>query len=67
MNKEVVEIRINEEGGFTFRAKEGFSGSSCVERTKNLEIALGGKAVSSQKTDDYYKPDIKDNIKIKLQ
>ena len=66
MRKEVVEIRINEEGGLTFQAKEGFSGASCVERTRDLELALGGRAVSQQKTDDYYKNDDQSPLRIKL-
>lgn len=66
MKKETVEIRIDSKGGFTFEAKEGFGGKSCIERTKNLELALGGKAVSTEKTNDYYKPDDSDPIKIKI-
>lgn len=67
MNKEVVEIRINNKGGFTFKAVEGFAGASCIERTKSLELALGGQAVSMQKTDDYYKPDNSSPININLR
>ena len=67
MNKEVVEIRINTKGGFTFKAKEGFAGTSCVERTKDLELALGGHAVSKEKTDDYYKSGAKDPLRVKLK
>jgi hypothetical protein len=66
MKKEVVEIRINTTGGFTFKAKEGFSGESCIERTKDLELALGGKMVSQEKTKDYYRPDDADPLTIKL-
>lgn len=66
MRKEVVEIRINTEGGFTFQAKEGFAGTSCIERTKDLELALGGRAVSQEKTDDYYKNDDQSPLRIKL-
>lgn len=66
MKKETVEIRINEEGGFTFQAKEGFSGTSCIERTKDLELALGGRAIDQKKTDDYYKNDEQSPLKIKL-
>lgn len=57
MRKEVVEIRINEKGDFTFKAKEGFSGTSCVERTRDLELALGGVEVKSEKTKEYYDND----------
>lgn len=67
MKKETVEIRINKEGGFTFKALEGFSGSSCVERTRNLELALGGHAISTEKTDDYYKTDDSSPININLR
>lgn len=66
MKKEVVEIRINNEGNFTFKAKEGFAGASCVERTKDLEMALGGKIIDNEKTSDYYKPDDKPSLNIKL-
>lgn len=66
MKREVVEIRVNPKGGFTFEAKEGFSGSSCVEKTKDLEIALGGRTISTEKTADYYKPDESDPLKIKI-
>lgn len=66
MRKETVEIRINEKGGFTFQAKEGFAGASCVERTKDLELALGGRAVSQEKTKDYYRPDDQSPLRVKL-
>ena len=57
MKKEVVEIRINKKGDFTFKAKEGFSGTSCVEKTRDLELALGGIEVKSEKTKEYYDSD----------
>lgn len=57
MNREVVEIRVNSEGNFTFEAKEGFTGQSCIEKTKDLELALGGVAYDSQKKDEYYQSD----------
>lgn len=66
MRKEKVEIRINEKGGFTFQAKEGFSGASCIERTKDLELALGGRAVSQEKTKEFYEADPSSPITIKL-
>ena len=67
MRKEVVEIRINSKGGFTFEAKEGFARSSCVERTKELELALGGHSVSQEKTKDFYKPDDTSPLTVKLK
>ena len=66
MKKETVEIRINEKGGFTFQAKEGFSGTSCIERTRDLELALGGTAVSQEKTKEYYDADPSSQVNIKI-
>lgn len=66
MKKEIVEIRINEKGGHTFQAKEGFSGTSCIERTKDLELALGGVAISREKTKEYYDTDPSSPITINL-
>lgn len=57
MKKETVEIRINENGGFSLQAKEGFKGSSCVKRTQDLELALGGRVVSTEKTKEFYEGD----------
>lgn len=66
MNKETVEIRIDEKGGFTFQAKEGFAGASCVERTRDLELALGGRVVSQEKTKEFYESDPSSPVTIKL-
>lgn len=66
MRKETVEIRINEKGDFTFKAKEGFNGTSCIERTKDLELALGGRSVSTEKTKEYYQPDDASPLNIKI-
>lgn len=62
-----VEIRIDKKGNFTFQAKEGFQGTSCIEETKDLEIALGGTSVSVEKTDDYFRPDPENPINIKIK
>ena len=68
MKKEVVEIRIDTKGNFTFLAKEGFSGTSCIERTKELELVLSNNAVvvSKKKTNDYYKKDDNDPLKLNI-
>ena len=68
MKKEVVEIRIDKKGNFTFLAKEGFSGASCIEKTKELELILSNNAVlsSQKKTNDYYKPDDSDQLKLNI-
>lgn len=67
MKKEVVEIRINSKGGFSFEAKEGFAGTSCIERTRDLELALGGYVTSQEKTKDFYKPDDTSPLTIKIK
>lgn len=68
MRREVVEIRIDNKGNFTFEAKEGFAGESCIERTRDLELALQGKgkAVSTEKTKAYYEGGDASPVTIKL-
>lgn len=67
MEKQVVEIKINKEGGFTFLAKEGFHGESCRNQTKQLEMVLGGEAVSTENTKDYYDGgDMNSNLNLNL-
>lgn len=66
-NKQVVEITIKKDGSFTFLAKEGFSGENCRNQTKQLEMVLGGEAVSSTNTKDYYDGgDMNSNLNLKL-
>lgn len=54
MAKQVVEITVKKDGTFSFEAKEGFKGSSCRNQTKNLEMVLGGEAVDTTNTKDFY-------------
>lgn len=54
MNKQVIEIRIKPDGAYTLQAKEGFAGESCREKTRNLELMLGGEAVDTVNTSAYY-------------
>lgn len=56
-DKRTVKIKIAKDGTYTLEAMEGFSGESCVEKTKNLEIILGGTAVARGKKDEYYAGD----------
>jgi hypothetical protein len=53
-NRQLVEITIKKDGSFTFEAKEGFAGESCRDKTRELEIVLGGEAVGSKNTPGYY-------------
>lgn len=54
MNKQKIRITIDKEGNYTFKALEGFAGEQCREQTKQIEMLLGGEAVSSENTKEYY-------------
>lgn len=57
MNEKRIGITIGTKGEVMLQAKEGFSGTSCVEATRNLEIAIGGQEVADGKTSAYYDGD----------
>ena len=66
MQKKQVLITVKKDGTYSVKPQEGFSGTSCVEQTKDLEILLGGEMVSQEKTSEYYDgdtPDIDLNLK----
>ena len=48
------------------QAKEGFAGESCREKTKQLELMLGGEAVSTENTSAYYDSDGDNDINLNL-
>lgn len=52
-----VKVVIDKKGAFTFEALEGFAGASCEAQTRDIELALGGVAVESGKTDAFYDGD----------
>lgn len=66
MQKQVIEIRIKKDGAYTLEAKEGFAGESCREKTRNLELMLGGEAVASENTAAYYEDDGDNDINLNL-
>lgn len=55
--KRTIGITIDSKGQFTLEAKEGFAGGQCLEKTKNLELVLGGEEVDGGKTNAYYDGD----------
>lgn len=57
MEKQVVEIRIKKDGSYTVQAMEGIQGQNCREKTRELEVMLGGEAVSTENTKAYYEDD----------
>ena len=65
-NQKRVKVTIDKKGNYTIEALEGFSGTSCVEQTKNLEVAIGGMSVEEGKTDAYYNPDDDNPITIEF-
>jgi hypothetical protein len=66
LTKRNVRITIDSKGQYTLEAGEGFSGASCLEKTKNLEVALGGTAIDEGKTGSYYDGDGDSPVTINL-
>lgn len=66
MQKQVIEIRIKKDGAYTLQAKEGFAGESCREKTRNLELMLGGEAVDTINTPAYYEDGGDNDINLNL-
>lgn len=66
MQKQVIEIRIKKDGSYTLQAKEGFAGESCREKTRNLELMLGGEAVATENTPAYYEDGGDNDINLNL-
>lgn len=52
-----IKITIDQEGNYELEAMEGFSGTSCVEETQCIEVALGGVAIDEGKKAEYYESD----------
>lgn len=65
-NQQRVRVVIDKTGAFSFEALEGFTGTSCVEQTKEIEIALGGVEVEEGKTSAFYDGTDDSNVMIKL-
>ena len=61
-----VRVTIDPKGNFTLEAKEGFSGESCMEKTRTIEMALGGLQVEEGKTNAYYDPDDANPVSIEF-
>lgn len=68
LQKRKVKITINKKGEYTMEALEGFSGQSCINNTKNIELILGADAteIASGRTDAYYDDDGNNPISINL-
>lgn len=49
-----VEITIDLDGSTELDFKEGFSGMSCIEKSKQIELILGGTTIEKQEKPEYY-------------
>ena len=56
MEERKVTIMIDKKGQYTIEAS-GMTGTSCEQKTKDLELALGGDIVNEGKTSAYYDGD----------
>ena len=61
--KKKIKVTIDKKGNYTIKTLEGFAGEECVQKTQDLEVAIGGQIVDEGKTEDYFR-DPEDPIKI---
>lgn len=54
MEKRVVKITIAKDGQYRMEAMEGFAGQDCINKTKDIELVLGGVETGEGKKDEYY-------------
>lgn len=66
MDTRKIRITIDSKGMYKFEAMEGFTGASCTNETKSIELVLGGKAVARGKKDNYYDGDSPSNLFLSL-
>lgn len=66
MEKRKIKVVINKKGNYTLEALDGFVGQSCREKTRDLEILLGGEYQSSENTKRYYDDDGNNDINLDL-
>lgn len=49
-----VDIIINEDGSTEIDLVEGFSGMSCVEKSKEIELLIGGEQIDRKEKPEMY-------------
>ena len=47
-------ITINEDGSTEIDLKEGFSGMSCIEKSKEIELLIGGEQVEQKQKPEMF-------------
>lgn len=61
-------ITINEDGSTEIDLKEGFSGMSCIEKSKEIELLIGGEQVEQkQKSEMFEGGDVSIDLGIDLK
>lgn len=63
----VVDITINSDGTTDIDLKEGFSGMSCVEKAKQIELIIGGSVIEQKEKPEYYEQDESIDLGINIQ
>lgn len=49
-----MKITIEQDGNYDLDLGEGFSGVSCIEKSKEIELILGGTETDAKTKDSYY-------------
>lgn len=57
INMKRVRIEIDEKGNYTMDLLEGFSGMSCSQKAKELQVLLGGDTQEETKKPEYFDPE----------
>ena len=63
----IVDITINSDGTTDIDLKEGFSGMSCVEKAKQIELIIGGPVIEQKEKAEYYEQDESIDLGINIQ
>ena len=66
MDERRIKFIIDKQGNITVETLDGFSGTSCVEKMKHIQVLLGGEQMESGKTGAYYDPDYENPVSINM-
>lgn len=61
-----MDITFNPDGTTDIDLKEGFSGMSCVEKSKQIELIIGGTAVEQKEKPEFYQEETSVDIGINI-
>lgn len=57
-----IRITINEDGTTDIDFREGYKGTSCIEKSREIELLLGAKETTHKKKDSYYEEESVDDL-----